>query len=156
GEYCLLFGNDDMLAEATTLERITRELETHLFPEVVITNYQELGTQTIFRRMPRTEVIGAGPEVAVNHFRGFSFVSGLFLDRTLAQKHATDMWDGSEMYQMFIGSRIIAEGGRLMGLSDIVVLKDIQIAEETVDSYARKPAIHNCPIQERRLPLVTY
>src|SRR2546427_166085 len=156
GKYCLLFGNDDMLAQATTLESMAIELKAHDFPEVVITNYQELGTQTTFRRMPRTEVIGAGPHVAVNHFRSFSFVSGIFLERILAQKHSTEAWDGSEMYQMFIGSRIIAEGGRLMGVSDIVVLKDIQIPEETADSYARKPAIRNCPIQERRLPLTRY
>jgi hypothetical protein len=156
GKYCLLFGNDDMLAQATTLESIAKGLEAHDFPEVVITNYQELRTQMIFRRMSRTEVIGAGPHVAVNHFRSFSFVSGILFDRSLAQKHATSTWDGSEMYQMFVGSRIIAEGGRLMGMSDIVVLKDIQIAEETVDSYARKPVIRNCPIQERQLPLTTY
>ena len=57
------------------------------------------------------------------------------MDRSLAQKNATDKWDGSEMYQMFIGTRIIAQGGRLLGLADITVGKNVQVPGEEVDSY---------------------
>ena len=45
---------------------------------------------------------------AVRAFRHFSFVSGVVLDGPAARKMATDKWDGSEMYQMFLGCRMIA------------------------------------------------
>ena len=156
GRYCLLFGNDDMLAYPRALATIAKELEAQNFPEVVITNYRELRTGSTSRRIRRTQIIGSGPHVAAANFRNFSFVSGILLDRVLAQRHATNKWDGSEMYQMFIGSRIIAEGGRLLGIDQVLVLKDIQIPGETVDSYACRPVILDCPVQERQLPLSKY
>ena len=156
GRYCFLCGNDDMLSWCSALESLQKKLETYGFPEVIITNYRELSTGNTFRRITQTQLIGSGPRVAAGNFRNFSFVSGILCDRVLAQKHATDEWDGSEMYQMFIGSRMIAEGARLFGIDDIVVLKDIQIPDEYVDSYARKPVLINCPIKQRWLPLCLY
>src|SRR5437867_4092814 len=38
GRYCLLFGNDDMLASPTVLATIGTELEAHKFPAVAIGN----------------------------------------------------------------------------------------------------------------------
>src|SRR2546422_703421 len=81
GRYCLLFGNDDMLAHPTALEMIARYLEVHRFPEVAITNYGQIGTGAIFRRIQQTGVLGAGPHTAVSNFRNFSFVSGILIDR---------------------------------------------------------------------------
>ncbi|OLE20830.1 MAG: hypothetical protein AUI36_34665 [Cyanobacteria bacterium 13_1_40CM_2_61_4] len=156
GRYCVLLGNDDMLANTGALGALAQNLEIHGFPEVAITNYRELSTGNTFRRMRQTRLIGSGPLVAVRNFRNFSFVGGILLDRVSAQKHATNEWNGSEMYQMFIGSRMIAEGGRLLGIEDIVVLKDIQIAGEKVDSYARRSILGNCRIQQRWLPLCVY
>jgi hypothetical protein len=91
--------------------------------------------------------------VAVANFRNFSFVSGIILLRGGVQKHATDKWDGSEMYQMYLGCRILAEGGRLLGIDVVTVLKDISIPGEQVDSYARQPVMRPRQIEERRLPL---
>jgi len=145
-----------MLCHSGALGTIATELEAQNFPEVVITNYRELRTGSTFRRIRQTRIVGSGPHVAAENFRNFSFVSGILLDRVLAQKHATNKWDGSEMYQMFIGSRIIAEGGRLLGINEVLVLKDIQIPGETIDSYASRPVIRGCPIQERQLPLSKY
>ena len=36
------------------------------------------------------------------------------------------------MYQTFLATRILADGGRLLGIADTVVLKDIQIEGEQV------------------------
>src|SRR2546426_4813737 len=72
GRYCLLFGNDDMLAHPTALEMTARHLEVHRFPEVAITNYRQIGTG-VFRRIQETAVLGAGPHTAVSNFRNFSF-----------------------------------------------------------------------------------
>jgi hypothetical protein len=94
--------------------------------------------------------------VAVANFRNCSFVSGILLLRVGVQKHVTDKWDGSEMYQMYLGCRILAEGGRLLGIDAVVVLKDIEIPGEQVDSYARQPLIQASWFEERRLPLCQF
>jgi len=152
GHYCFLLGNDDTLAAKMTLQHVGRIVEAHGFPEVVVTNYHELSTGRDFRRVPKTGVIGKGIETAISNFRNYSFVSGILLDRELAQKHSTEKWDGSEMYQTFLATRILAGGGRLLGIADTVVLKDIQIEGEQVDSYARRERVVG-PIKERPLPL---
>jgi glycosyltransferase involved in cell wall biosynthesis len=152
GHYCFLLGNDDMLPAKMTLQHIGQIVETHEFPEVVVTNYHELSTGRDFRRVLKTDVMGKGVEAAVSNFRNYSFVSGILLNRELAQKHATEKWDGSEMYQTFLATRILAGGGRLLGIADTVVLKDIQIEGEQVDSYARRERVVG-PIKERVLPL---
>jgi hypothetical protein len=103
--------------------------------------------------MKATGLLGRGPSVAVANFRNFSFVSGVLLDREKAQEFATDAWDGSEMYQTFLGCRIIATGGQLLGISDVVIHKDIQLSDQQADSYARRPRVWPCPVIERSLPL---
>jgi glycosyltransferase involved in cell wall biosynthesis len=152
GRYCFLLGNDDMLAAKMTLQHVGQIVETHRFPEVVVTNYRELSTGRDFRRVLKTDVIGKGIETAISNFRNYSFVSGILLGRQLAQKCATEKWDGSEMYQTFLATRILADGGRLLGIADTVVLKDIQIEGERVDSYARRERAVG-PIKVRPLPL---
>jgi hypothetical protein len=151
-----LLGNDDMLASNDTLQLLRDHILQYGNPEVVITNFRQSTTGADVRRIPATGILGAGPDVAVANFRNFSFVSGILLLRTGAQKHATDKWDGSEMYQMYLGCRILAEGGRLLGIDAVVVLKDIQIPGEQVDSYARQAVIQATQIKERRLPLCQF
>jgi hypothetical protein len=91
--------------------------------------------------------------VASSAFRNFSFVSGVIFRTDKAREHATSRWDGSEMYQMYLGSRIIASGGGLLYIPEVAVRKDIFIPSETVDSYAARPRLNPCPIVERPLPL---
>jgi glycosyltransferase involved in cell wall biosynthesis len=156
GRYAFLLGNDDALAGPDVLKSFASTLEQNGFPEVAIANYREIATGREYRRVLTTSLVGSGPWVAANSFRNFSFVSGVILDRSRAQEFATAKWDGSEMYQMYLGTKIIAAGGRLLGIDDFAVIKDIQIPGESVDSYARKPVVKPCPIVERRLPLNLY
>ena len=153
GRYCFLLGNDDMLVGPETLARLHAAMSQHDFPEVVITNYREVATGATYRRMQVTGVIGSGPRTAAAQFRNFSFVSGLVFNRELARKHETDQWDVAAFYQMYLGTRIVAAGGRLLGVSDVVILKDVQIPGERVDSYLTKPVLKNCPIIERPMNL---
>jgi len=154
GTYCFLLGNDDRLASPDTLQQLVVEIDRAGQPEVVITNYRDFATNKLYRRMTRTGLLGNGPDVAIGQFRNFSFVSGVVLRTTKALDHATERWDGSEMYQMYLACRILAEGGRLLGLDQVTVEKDIQLPGERVESYGSRPRIHPCPIVERRLPLV--
>jgi hypothetical protein len=153
GKYCFLLGNDDALSSPTVLQELAADIERLGPAGVVMTNFQDYATGAPAERVRSTEVAGAGPAVAAASFRNFSFVSGIVLDRERALAHVTSRWDGSEMYQMYIGCCIIAEGGPLLNIRRVTVRKDIRLPGEHVDSYAAKPRIPRCPVQERRLPM---
>jgi hypothetical protein len=58
------------------------------------------------------------------------------------------------MYQMYLMCRALAAGGSALGISNVIVRKDIRIAGESVDSYASGGRLAPCPIVERPLNLV--
>jgi glycosyltransferase involved in cell wall biosynthesis len=136
GEFVFLLGNDDRLAGPRTLENVHEQLRQAAPVHVAITNYREIGTGRAFQRVSRSGKLGSGPSAAVHAFRNFSFVSGIIFDAECAKRWSTWKWDGSEMYQMYLGCRILAAGGTLLGISEVCIEKDIQITGESVDSYA--------------------
>jgi len=153
GKYILLMGNDDALADANTLTFLKDLLDINSPVAVAITNYHELSTGKDYRRMTRTGMVGAGPAMAAASFRHYAFVSGIIMDGPSARAAATDQCDGGEMYQMYLGARLIASGGRFLAIDKICVLKDIQIPGQFVDSYRDKPRLSPCPVIERPLPM---
>jgi glycosyltransferase involved in cell wall biosynthesis len=154
GKFCLLMGNDDCLTDEQTLERLQQEIANRSSIGVVVTNYEEYEGGRQYRRVPRTAIVSCGAAVAASRFRNLSFVSGVILRRDRAQAHATDRWDGSEMYQMYLGSRIVAEGFDLLEIDQVSVRKGISIPGDSVDSYAARPRVWPCPVVERITPLV--
>lgn len=152
GTYCFLLGNDDCLASPNTLAELAAEMQCLGSVGAVITNYEDFATGKQFRRIRGTEVLGSGATTAVQQFRNVSFVSGVILQATKAQAHATARWDGSEMYQMFLFCRIVAEGTAVAGIDHVAVRKNCRIPGEQVESYV-KPRENPCPIRERPLPL---
>jgi hypothetical protein len=135
------------------LERLRDVLLSHPSVGVAITNYVDHCDGRPYRRARGTRVVGAGPEVATSRFRNFSFISGVILLRDRAQAHHTNKWDGSEMYQMFLGCRIIAEGYDLLEIDETAICKGITLPGEYVDSYASRTALHPCPLRARPIPL---
>lgn len=155
GKFCFLLGNDDELASATVLQELHDRMSSFPAPGVVITNYENYETGRRVERVRGNRLLGAGPWAAVQNFRNFSFVSGIVLDAAKAKGVATEVWDGSEFYQMFIGSRMIAAGAPLLTLDLVTVRKDIRISGEDVDSYRAAPVLRPCPIVERPINVVT-
>jgi hypothetical protein len=154
GTYCLLLGNDDAFVDEQALGRFHESIEQYGPCGVAVSNFQDYRSGSRVNRVHSTGNKGSGPDVAAKHFRNFSFVSGVVLERRPAQAFATDRWDGSEMYQTFIGCRIIASGRPLIELAEPLIRKDISLPNLTVDSYATRPRVQPCPIVERVLPLV--
>ncbi|MDB9476263.1 glycosyltransferase [Dolichospermum circinale] len=154
GKYCFLHGNDDCLASSTTLEEICQQIQKYGSPGVIITNYEDWKTGQKNQRLRQSQLFDAGVETAATHFRNVAFVTGVIIDRVKAQECYTDKWDGSEMYQMYVVSKIIAGGSSLLELKISAVKKDIYIPGESVDSYAKTPVLNPCPIVERKLPMV--
>jgi hypothetical protein len=154
GRYCFLLGNDDALINEHALGRFHDLIEEYGPCGVVVSNFQDYRTGSKVYRVHSTGNKGFGPDVAARHFRNFSFVSGVVLERRPAQAIATERWDGSEMYQTFIGCSLIASGRSLLEIAEPLIRKDISLPDQTVDSYAKRPRVQPCPIVERALPLV--
>lgn len=156
GKYCFLLGNDDCLSSPRTLELLHSDINRFMSPDIVLTNYRKFADGMEFRRIERTGIIGAGPEVAASNFRKFSFVSGVILNASKSKSHATDRWDGSEMYQTFIACRMISQGSILLGIDECSVMQGIKIRGQEVESYASKARITKCSVTERHIPLNSY
>jgi hypothetical protein len=139
GEYVWLMGNDDGLSEPDVLERVRDEIGRHQGIAAVITNYRELSSGLLYRRAMRCGLIGAGPSVAAIAFRNYAFLSGIVFNGASARQEATDACDGSEMYQMYLGTRLVAAGGQLLAIDRVCVDKDLQIPGKVVDSYRGRP-----------------
>jgi hypothetical protein len=155
GRWCYLMGNDDRPASVDEFQLLHDDIERRASEDigVVISNFYSLTDGVHVRRMIKTGIIGKGPWIAAANFRNFGFVTGVVLHGPRARALTTDKWDGSEMYQMFIGCRILAEGKSLLSLERVSVAKDIQIPGESVDSYRARPVLDPCPIVERKLTL---
>ena len=153
GRYLLLMGNDDGLSDPETLQFLHDGLICFQPVAAAITNYREHGSGQVYRRMTTTGVLGKGPDFAVEVFRDYGFVSGVVLEADAARKSASDAIDGSEMYQMYLGTRLIAAGGKFLSIDRVCVDKDLQIAGQVVNSYRMKSRLQPCPIIERPLPM---
>src|SRR5262245_43369807 len=79
GQYVLLMGNDDAFSGSGSLQAIYDELIRFGPVAAAVTNYRELSSGKIYRRMITTGVLGCGPGVAVSNFRNYSFLSGVIL-----------------------------------------------------------------------------
>jgi len=152
GRYLFLLGNDDVLKDGHVLSALRAAMGRAGEPAVVFTNFEEFSSGVPVRRVRQTGVIGSGPDIAAASFRKFSFLSGVVLAAAPTRGLSTAKWDGSEMYQMYVGSRMIAEGGRVLDVDLIAIRKDLEIPGEQVDSYARRPRAVLRAIPEQRLP----
>lgn len=138
GRYVMLLGNDDALAGPQTIGQIVDALTALNFPSVAFTNYCDWASGEVTQRALHTQVLGAGPQTAVQFFRSFSFVAGLIYDQAATRQHETDRWDQSVYYQIYLASRIIASGGSLAALDINAVRKDVRIDGQHVFNYATK------------------
>lgn len=153
GQFVVLLGNDDGLIDSEVLESIRWEISRARPVAVAITNYRELPSKLVYRRVGETKVLGGGPAIAASAFRNYSFLSGVVFHGDRAREEATDCVDGSEMYQMYLGTRLVARGGRLLAIDRVCIEKDLQIAGQSVDNYRLRPRIRPCPVVPRSLPM---
>lgn len=153
GRYAILMGNDDRFAHPGVLGLLHERIEAAAPVKVALINYIELSSGAVYKRVGENAAVDGDIPLAAALFRNYSFVSGIVFDADSAQSLATDRVDGSEMYQVFIATRLVAEGGRFLGIADVLIEKDIQIEGQTVDSYRARPRDPWWRIARRPLPL---
>ena len=152
-KYCILMGNDDGLKDATSLAQLAEALGNDGRIGVLISDFEDFSTGVRGKRILATREFPGTPDTAARHFRNFAFVSGVIFKREPAQAIATERWDGSEMYQMWIGCRLISTGQPLLELAEPIVRKDIALGGQMrTGSYMWRPRIAACPITTRKLP----
>ena len=127
GDYLFLLGNDDALADARTLSSLAGQLEAHGRPALAFGNSvpEDADRSNPSKRAPATKDVGSGPDVAARFFRSFTFVSGLIVSGDGFRAFDTDKYDGSIYVQTYLASRLIASGGRLLLIDQLMVLQNI-------------------------------
>lgn len=139
GMYCIVLGNDDAIVGDRAIADLVDFLEKEQYPDVGFANYYEFTTPDIIvKRAAQTRVIGTGKDVAIQYYHCFSFVGGLIYRKSIFDKYNSDMHDGSIYAQMYIGTTIILNGGRLFSIAEPIIGKDIQFEQKAAFSYRDK------------------
>ena len=125
GDYCLFVGNDDLLASGA-LSTVGSALERHVNIGVLLRSYATFegapeNVVQIFRYFDRELFFPAGPETIITMFRRSVVISGLVIHRKAAQRYATDRFDGSLLYQLYLVGNILADMNGV-SLPDILAL----------------------------------
>lgn len=113
GGYCLMMGNDDLLCP-DAVETISRVIEAAGEPGVISRAYAifkdepENIVQDI-RHFSGIRLFSAGDEAIVALYRRTGVLSGLVFHREAAQRLATERWDGSLYYQLFLTANILLD-----------------------------------------------
>jgi len=139
GDYLLILGNDDVLADENALTDLAEALESHGRPEVIISNFRlwtadGTGGAEV-RRVPRTTLLPGVPATAVAHYRSFSFVAGIIFARENFTRANTSAYDGSIFVQVYLGCKVITDGGRLLLWNRVLVAKDVEVDGKPANSY---------------------
>jgi glycosyltransferase involved in cell wall biosynthesis len=126
GDYCLVIGNDDSLNEPDAMAFLADFLKKNDYPEIGFSNFvEDNDREFVVERASGTRVIGKGPEVALRHYNGFSFVGGLIYKKSAFDQYNTGKHDGSIYSQMYLGLLMIASGCRLFTIQKPLIIKDI-------------------------------
>lgn len=111
GDYCLFMGNDDILANGA-IERILSVIKAHSDIAVISRAYQIFrdrpsNIQETIRHLPEDRLFTPGFEAIRFFYRRVGVLSGLVFKRDLANKVATDLFDGHLYYQMYITGMLL-------------------------------------------------
>lgn len=126
GDYCLYMGNDDLLC-AGALSAVATALRSHADVGVLLRSYADFdGTPDKiaqeYRYFPDKRFFPAGKEAIITAFRRSVVISGMVIHRASALSFATDRFDGSLLYQLWLVANILVDKNAV-SLPDILVLR---------------------------------
>jgi len=113
GEYCLLLGNDDLLAKGA-LDKVASALDRYKNLGVILRSYAtfEKSPDDLFqvhRYFGTERFFPAGADTAATFFRRVVVVSGLVIHRQCALKYTTDRFDGTLLYQVYLTANVLLD-----------------------------------------------
>lgn len=112
GKYCVLMGNDDLMVPGA-LKRIAAGVGSHQDVGVVLRTYASFDTKPdeinqVFRYFDQERLFEPGAASISAFFRRSVVLPGMVLHRENAVKYATDEFDGTLLYQLYLVGRILA------------------------------------------------
>jgi abequosyltransferase len=125
GQYCVFMGNDDLMCVGA-LATIADAIRRHEQIGVVVRSYASFdGTpdniNQTFRYFPDERFFIAGPETISTVYRRSVVIPGMVIDRDTAHYYATDKFDGTLLYQLYLVANVLVKMNAVF-LPQIIVL----------------------------------
>ncbi len=125
GDYCVTMGNDDLLSPGS-LHVIGGLLAEHPEIAVAIRSYGWFyetpeRVDQIVRYFPGTSLFPPGEDTAATFFRRVGVLAGLVIRRADAVAAATDRFDGTLYYQVYLAAELLLKGHGLY-IADTIAL----------------------------------
>ncbi len=113
GNYCFFMGNDDLMCPGA-LRIVASALERHKNIGVILRSYASFDEtpdqlNQLFRYFDREMFFPAGPLTIATFYRRSVVIPGLVLRRLEALRFATDLFDGTLLYQLYLVANILVE-----------------------------------------------
>jgi glycosyltransferase involved in cell wall biosynthesis len=126
GRYCVFMGNDDLLCEGA-LRRIADAVRAQPDCGVVVRSYASFEAdpaqpKQVFRYYPQEHVLPAGAQAVFTAYRRSVVISGMVIHRDAAQAVATDRFDGTLLYQLYLVGMILATHG-VVFVPEVIALR---------------------------------
>ena len=128
GDYCLMMGNDDLLRPGA-LAIILKLLREHPEVAVCIRSYGWFYTDPqyldqVVRYFPTTTIFSPGADTIATFFRRVGVLAGLVFRRRDALAVASDRFDGTLYYQVYLAAELLRSGHGLYIADTIAVCRD--------------------------------
>lgn len=126
GYYCVFMGNDDLLCDGA-LRRIADAVRAQPDSGVVVRSYASFEAdparpKQVFRYYPQEYVLPAGAQAVFTAYRRSVVISGMVIHRDAAQAVATDRFDGTLLYQLYLVGMILATHG-VVFVPEVIALR---------------------------------
>ena len=113
GEFTFFMGDDDLLRPGA-LAKVAAVIEKHPSLGVILRAYESVDYATgqrieVFRYFPDDRLFPAGAPTMRTFFRRCVSIAGFTIHTASARRFATDRFDGSLLYQLYLGTRVVRE-----------------------------------------------
>lgn len=113
GQYCVFMGNDDLMC-AGALEAISSAIQRQPDCGVVVRSYATFDVNPeqfnqVYRYFPDEHVLPAGAQAIFTAYRRSVVIPGMVINRDAALAFATDRFDGTLLYQLYLVGMILAK-----------------------------------------------
>jgi len=113
GQYCVFMGNDDLMC-AGALDAIAAAIQRQPDCGVVVRSYATFDVNPeqfnqVYRYFPDEHVLPAGAQAIFTAYRRSVVIPGMVINREAALSVATDRFDGTLLYQLYLVGMILAK-----------------------------------------------
>lgn len=113
GQYCVFMGNDDLMCTGA-LEAIAAAIQRQPDCGVVVRSYATFDVNPekfnqVYRYFPNEHVLPASAQAIFTAYRRAVVIPGMVINRDAALAVATDRFDGTLLYQLYLVGMILAK-----------------------------------------------